>query len=203
MKRAICAAAFAAVLWTGAASAETVNVAVYRSFSEDPGVGINVSGPADATGTFNSAVNGFTYDWTAGGTVGGVDANDTFAAIFTGMFSVSATGDYAISFGTDDAGYLFIDGALVASNPGQHSVTWDNPTLSLSEGLHSFRIAYDNSACCAASTSFWLPYGGTIAAPAVAAVPETPTWAMLGIGFAAFGLVASWRAWRRGATLGA
>ena len=45
-----------------------------------------MTGTPAATGTFDSAVNGFTYDWTQAGTIGGYNGTDTFAAYFTGLF---------------------------------------------------------------------------------------------------------------------
>ena len=177
-------AAAALTLAAGAANAATVNVAVYNDFSENVRSGISVTGAPAATGTFDSAVNGFTYDWTQAGAIGGYNGTDTFAAYFTGLFSVPATGDYLMTLGTDDAGYLFVDNTLVASSSGQHSVEWAYNTLNLSAGLHTFKIEYDNSACCGASASFWLPQGSTIQS----AVPEPSTWAMLGLGFAALGV---------------
>ena len=90
-----------------------------------------------------------------------------------------------MTLGTDDAGYLFVDNTLVASSSGQHSVEWAYNTLNLSAGLHTFRIEYDNSACCGASASFWLPQGSTISRP----LPRRRLpGSMLGLGFAALGV---------------
>jgi hypothetical protein len=188
LKTITAAAVFLAA--AGAANAATVHVAVYDNFSEQVGSGISVTGTPAATGTFNSAVNGFTYDWTQPGTVGGFNATDTFAAYFTGEFNVPSTGSYQMTLGTDDAGYLFVDNSLVASVSGQHSVEWAYDTLNLSAGLHSFKIEYDNSACCGASASFWLPQGSTISG----AVPEPSTWVMLGLGFLGLGFAGYRRA---------
>ncbi len=168
----------------GVAHAATVDVAVYKDFT-DTGSGVSVSGAPAATGSFGVTSQEFVYNWTTGGTVGGYNQNDAFAAIFTGAISTATAGAYDFGLDTDDAGYLFIDGKLAISLGGAHGQEWGSTTLNLAAGTHSFRIEYDNVYCCDATTVLAIHQGAAFAASA----PEPATWAMFGLGFVGVGLL--------------
>ncbi len=172
----------------GSAAAGTVSVDVYNSFV-DTGSSITFSGPAVAQGVASTSSNSFYYDWSAGGTIGGFTAANAFGADYTGALQVASAGSYTFDFATDDAGYLFIDGKLAASEAGAHGAYDTFPVVNLTEGYHSFEIQYDNIYCCGASTFLATPTGVTISA-----VPEPSTWAMMLLGFAGAGFAGYRRA---------
>jgi hypothetical protein len=181
LKTIVAAAAFLAA--AGAAQAATVNVAVYDNFT-DTGAGITVSGAPSATGSFDVTTQEFVYDWKAAGTVGGYNQNNVFAAVFTGGFTTPTAGSYDFGMDTDDAGYLFIDGALALSLPGAHGQYWNSATLNLGAGEHTFKIEYDNVYCCDAVTALAIHQGAEFT---TSPVPEPATWALMGLGFAGLG----------------
>ena len=107
-------------------------------------------------------------------------ASIVFAADFNATINVPTSGSYTFQFGTDDAGYLFIGGNLIADQGGIHAVDIQPYTVSLAAGTYSLEVQYDNIYCCGA-----IAYVGLngVQAP----VPEISTWAMLLCGFAGLG----------------
>jgi hypothetical protein len=120
-------------------------------------------------------------------------ASCSFGAQFTGVLDVATTGNYDLTFGSDDAGYLFIDGDLVLALPGQHGYGTNSVPISLSAGQHSFEVQYYNGPCCGAQIGFFLDDGVEFGE----GVPEPATWAMM---IAGFGLSGAALRRRRGVT---
>ncbi len=71
---------------------------------------------------------------------------DHFAAAFTGALMVRETGLYKLSLRSDDGSRLYIDGALVVDNDGDHLMTTLSASLPLSAGLHDLRVEYYENA---------------------------------------------------------
>ena len=65
-----------------------------------------------------------------------------FGIDYRGRFSVRATGYYTFRLVSDDGAVLFIDGASVLDNDGQHSPTSVKMSMPLSRGEHDFRLLY-------------------------------------------------------------
>jgi hypothetical protein len=188
-KSVVLAGMFASVLAAGAANAANLSVEVYNGFT-DTGSGITFSGSPNLTTTLAVGATGFYYDWNSGD-IPGYNASNVFAADFSGDLSVAASGIYTLSFGSDDAGYLYVNGTQVASEPGAHGFYAVGPSVFLHAGLNPFEIQYDNIYCCGAVTSLQLPSGVT----EVAGVPESSTWALMLLGLGGLGALV--RAHRR------
>jgi hypothetical protein len=165
-----------------------ISAQYYGSFNETPGTGITFS---DLLSTDNFAapiselrdVGGSDTDpnWLPGTTL--------FGATMTAIFTVSTTGNYNFNFGSDDAGYLFVDGNLLAALPGPRGYSPANYTDFLATGqFHEAVIEYANEAA-----------PGAVLSLGISAVPEPSTWAMMVLGFAGLGLVGYRRA-RKGTT---
>ena len=184
MNRHLLATSVALTLSFGAAQAANAaqlafsgptSVTYYNGFVENPGVGIQFSNPF---GTDTMTTVSELRD------IGGSDSvphwpngSVLFGADFTGLLNATATGDYTVSFGTDDAGYLFIDGALAAAQPGLHGIGVGLYTAHLTAGDHSFEVQYDNGG------------GGGAVAEFRPGVPEPATWGLMLVGFGAIGAV--------------
>jgi hypothetical protein len=61
---------------------------------------------------------------------------------FTGYFDVNTSGGYLFYLSSDDGSKLYIDGALVVSNDGQHTVRERNGAKALLPGRHSITVDY-------------------------------------------------------------
>jgi hypothetical protein len=179
-----------AALAASAKAAETVEISAWLNQYGDTGSGMAVTGPATATGAFSSAETGFFYDWNAAGTPGGYNASNVFSANFTGTLDATSTGSYVLNFGSDDAGYLFINGALAIRDGGTHGYNPNDYTVSLHAGGNAFEIEMGNLYCCGANVGLSPVSSGVT----VSAVPEPTTWAMMLLGFAGLGLVGYRRA---------
>src|SRR5271165_4450484 len=147
----------------GSANASSIWVNVYGagSFAET-GSGVTFSGSPAVTTRLSVHPNGFYVGWD--GLAGEVpdpwqpvtilkpippyDGTTLFGADFRGHLEVAKSGSYTLTFGADDAGYLFIDGVLQASTPWAHGVYFVTPTVTLSAGIHQFEIQYANEVCC-------------------------------------------------------
>ena len=115
-------------------------------------------------------------------------ANLNFASDFISDITVAATGNYSFSFTTDDGGYFLLDGALAASEPGNHLPATGDATVSLTAGVHQLELQEDNAGgpCCAEALVN-LPTGVVYGDPAVSAAPEPSVWALLIAGVAMVG----------------
>jgi len=179
-----------------AAAAEPVTAKYYApgDYSENYGVGITFSGTPYQT-DYISGINN--YDDTGSGeAVFNTDPNFPsatyyFGADFTSQITVSATSGYTFTLTTDDAGYLFVDGTLAVSLPGDHyPATGNSGIIDLSAGTHAIEVEMDNAGgpCCT-QASLVLPQGVTYSAASSGGVPEPATWAMMISGFGLSGVL--------------
>jgi hypothetical protein len=77
--------------------------------------------------------------------------SSTFAVVWQGWLQTDQAGQYTFYTRSDDGSKLFIDGALVVNNDGDHGVTERSGALTLSPGRHAIRVEYYN-----AEGGFWL-----------------------------------------------
>ncbi len=89
----------------------------------------------------------------SGATNGNANSYQQYSARYRGSFSVPTAGNYVLTLTSDDASYLWIDGAALAATPTLASAAVDNGgahgsrsrssvTLTLSAGLHDVLIFY-------------------------------------------------------------
>lgn len=69
-------------------------------------------------------------------------ARDTFAARITGNVSVKTGGSHEFFLGGDDGAALYVDGALVVSNDGDHGFRTKSARIDLTEGDHLIEVRY-------------------------------------------------------------
>jgi hypothetical protein len=108
-----------------------------------------------------------------------ISGSDAFAADITATITATSAGNYSFGFGSDDAGYVFINGNLISSvtESGPNGYPGLVPfTVALNAGANTLEIQYDNI------------YGGG-AVVNFQAVPEPATWAMFLIGFSGVGFM--------------
>jgi hypothetical protein len=84
--------------------------------------------------------------------VGTTSDPDLFSARFRGSIFIAAAGTYTFHLGSDDAGYLWLDEAAVASspatnqaligNPGTHGYVVNSASVFLTAGMHPLLIHY-------------------------------------------------------------
>jgi hypothetical protein len=160
----------------------------YGTYTETPGVGITFTGPVAAVDTNIIGISELrdvggsdtAPNWIGGSSVFGADITATITAPSAGM--------YSFGFGSDDGGYVFINGNLIPSviesGPNGYPGLVDF-SVHLNKGSNSLEIQYDN-------------IYGPGAVVALSAVPEPATWAMLLLGFAGLGIAAHRRATRKG-----
>lgn len=65
-----------------------------------------------------------------------------FAIRCTGYVAVLGSGSHVFSTNSDDASLLYINGAKVVDNDGQHGMQFRQGSLSLREGVYAFRLDY-------------------------------------------------------------
>ena len=111
--------------FAGFANASTVLVNVYNdgSFTENYGSGITFFGVPSVSRTMSVGPHGFNFDWTGPPPAPppippNIPSSNVWGADFKGQLQVARSRVYVLTFGADDAGYLFIDGVLQASTPG-------------------------------------------------------------------------------------
>ncbi len=155
-----------------------VNGTVFNNFSEGGG-DITFSDPVTS---FTSPNIAFADPWWPNG------ATNAFGAELTGYFNASVAGIYSMTLGSDDASYLFVNGAAAGSLPGTHGYSTTTFDVNLNAGLNPFRVAFFNGPCCGSRLT--LEPGDVAYA---AAVPEPDTWAMIAGGLG----IAGAAAWRR------
>jgi hypothetical protein len=103
--------------------------------------------------------------------------NFVFGADYTGSINAPVAGTYKFFLGSDDAGYLFIDGALIVARPGANGFSRSYGTATLTPGVHALEVQYDNSFCCGAGLQLGL------------GVPEPSSWALMTLGFGGLGAI--------------
>lgn len=108
-----------------------------------------------------------------------------FGAEVTGLLYVGSDGDYPLYLGSDDGAYLFVNGTLAISRPGDQGYAESSSTVALLEGYTPFRIAYYNGPCC--GTGLTLSADDRVT---ITAVPEPGTYALMVGGIALVGAAA-------------
>ena len=105
---------------------------------------------------------------------------ETFSARFSGRIYIPVADTYTFYFTSDDAGYMWLDGNALATNPtagtsfinngALHSAATISTTVSLTAGLHDFKIHYGentgNNVC-------YLEYASTGAGISRQMVPQS------------------------------
>jgi hypothetical protein len=162
------AVALFSAMMVAPARASLVTTTVYDS-GTDTGSGITFAGPVLGTLTtpdisFFTSTGGSWFPF--GKASGDLFTSDSKATIYSGA------GTYTFSTFSDDGSYLFVDGALVVSNPGPHGPLGATGTIALAAGAHSLEVQFQE--CCGA------PSG--VDAPLPAGVSYTPEPSSLAIG---------------------
>lgn len=181
------AIALASTFAAPAFAAGNINVTIFNDYSEGGG-DISFSNPVTS---FTSSNIDFEDPWWPNGD------NNSFGAELTGYFNVAVAGTYSMILGSDDASYLFVNGAAEGSLPGDHGYITTTFDVNLNAGLNPFRIAFFNSFCCGSRLT--LEPGDVGYA---AAIPEPDTWAMLASGGLGLAGAAAWRRRQRKALAG-
>ena len=61
---------------------------------------------------------------------------------FTATIDVPATGEWTFAIRSDDGGWVWVDGDLVAANPGMHAATRKQGKRTLTAGAHELRVGF-------------------------------------------------------------
>jgi hypothetical protein len=191
LKAALAAAAIAgaagAAAQAHAAGPITSRYYAQGQYAETYGVGITFTGTPFATGQIDQINEYSDPDPHAGNSDPNFpSANVLFGADYTSMITAAMDGTYTFTETSDDPGYLFVDGALVAATPGNHLPSTGTGTVFLTAGAHSFEYQMSNAGgpCCA-EADVGLPTG---VAYSMSAAPEPGTWALMLSGVALAGL---------------
>jgi len=171
---AVCAAALITPL--AAQAGFTVKI-----FDEPTDTGTDVTFGA-LLDEFQSDYIGFFSDAETSDVPGWPVAAQTFGAEITGFLYVGSSGEFPLYLGSDDGAYLFVNGDLVISRPGDQSYGESIVDVALPEGYSTFRIAYYNGPCCATGLTFIADDRVTITP-----VPEPSTYALMAGGLALVG----------------
>ena len=173
-----------------AVSLSGLSVSYFSGFSENPGVGITFSDPGvvvNGSTVVTDAISSIHETADYGGTnsdpnwPGGLIA---FGADFTGTINATTAGTYTFAFASDDASYVFINGALVADEIGPHGLPGlADFSVPLTAGANTLEVQYDNDECCQAAIEFQ-------------AVPEPAAWALMLVGFSGLGAAVRTRRWQ-------
>ena len=144
---------------------------------------------AGVTNTLNTTISGNSFSNGNFNTPNGTGSNDsqgTFqTAIFSGSFSFATAQNFTFSIGADDDAWMFVDGHQVVQLGGVHGNTNETDTVSLSAGLHTFKLFYADQQSGGASLNFSIPENVIVTVPTAA--PEPASWAMMLGGFGAIG----------------
>ena len=184
-----CAAALA-LGWAASASAAGPITATYYLGYTDTGSAITFSGAPIASDTISSIYNFSNPAPDPGNSDPAFpSANLNFAGDYTTDILVATGGVQTFSYETDDTGYLFVDGALVSSEPGNHLAYNTNVSLTLGAGVHTLELQLDNAGgpCCATAV-LNLPADITYVAP-ISSAPEPSTWLLMLVGVGGMGVM--------------
>jgi beta-glucosidase len=93
--------------------------------------------------------------------------SDHFSIRWTGSLTAPTTGDYTLGMTSDDGSRLYVDGALVVDNWGNHSARTVTAIVHLDAGEHTIRIEYYDNTGNASVTFGWNPPGSSALQEAV------------------------------------
>lgn len=131
---------------------------------------------------------------------GSSDANGFLTAEFTGTLTIPTDESVTFTMGSDDDSFLYIDGALVTSNPGLQGLSpAPTATQTLSAGNHTIDIFYSDREFVAAAFYLTLDTSGVTVGPPSgpsSGVPEPASLAMMGFGLAGVAAIARKRRMR-------
>ena len=144
----------------GSLLAPTLSVTIYYAYV-DTGTDLIFSGPyPGGTFTVSDVTFGTRFNWQWW-------PYDLYAKPFgadiTGYINVPADGSYTFGVDSDDGSYLFIDGVLIASFPGEHAHSTHTGTVTLTAGVHAFRVKFSQDGEVASGLNVYLPAGVTYA----------------------------------------
>jgi len=103
-----------------------------------------------------------------------------FAADYTATINIPVTGNYTFGFGSDDAGYLLVNGSRIAAEPGLNGYPGLLPySVFLTAGTGTIEVQYANEAAA-----------GAVVALQLGTTPLPSTWVMMLTGLTALGFLA-------------
>ena len=119
----------------------------------------------------------------------GNDSGGFLTAEFTGTFDLPTASKVTFTLGSDDDSFFYVDGTLVTGLGGVHG---DTPaptnTVTLSAGLHTIELFYDDRYQTQAALNFGLDSTGIVP------VPEPISMSLLGVGLLGLGMARRRRA---------
>jgi hypothetical protein len=144
--------------WANGSVPLGVTVQVYSGFTGGGG-GAPYSNPV---GSFNSNAIAFgasqsSFNWHPFG-LGG------FGADITASIDVATAGSYSFPLTSDDGSLLFIDGTKVVDNSGHHGPTTVTGSVSLSAGVHTLEVQFEEDGTGTSGVDLPLPSGITYVA---------------------------------------
>jgi MYXO-CTERM domain-containing protein len=168
-----------------AQAAPVVVTDLYGSYVETPGVGITFSNYDGYIGT-----NDIQFYTDNGGMwfPSQVPFAEPlgFGANITTELNVAAAGSYTFSYLSDDASYVFINGVLVSSEPGNHAMFTTTFSTTLKAGNNLLDIEFQDGPGPQAGIDFNVPAGVTFQATPTPE-PTSSALALLGVaGLATF-----------------
>jgi len=121
--------------------------------------------------------------------IAGSNSNpDTYSSRFTGQIYVPSTTSYTFYLTSDDASYLWIDanalvvnptsGSALINNGGLHGATTVNAVITLSSGLHDFKVHFGENG---GNNICYLEYASSSASIARQTIPQTSLCSCLSI----------------------
>jgi len=88
------------------------------------------------------AASGMAHELTTTGLT--LPREDNVAVAFDGFLHIETPGAYNFALASDDGSKLYIDGALVVDNDGDHGVVMANGGIDLQPGKHAIRVEWFN-----------------------------------------------------------